>query len=233
MLESRWISVVAIAVIGFGSVTASRLAGEAASTETRQQEIQLPKPKTSGGMSLNEALAKRRTQRKFADKALSIEQISQLCWAAQGITEAERGLRTAPSAGELYPITVYLIRKDGLFEYVPKAHALKKLKSDDIRSGSDAGPLGKAGIRSAPVCMVVAMNVSRLAARWPDNADRYCLLEAGHVAENVLLQATALGLVATPAGGVDGEKVVEVLGLPSEMEAAYVLPVGYPVAEKR
>ncbi len=181
-------------------------------------------------MSLTEALAKRRSHRKFADRPLTPQQISQLCWAAQGITEPKRGLRTSPSAGALYPLTVYVLTRDGAFVYLPKTHALRRLTQDDVRMRPDAKALGKPNIRSAAVCLVLTMEVARTAKRWPKEAERYCLLEAGHVAQNVLLQATALGLVSVPVGGADEEEVAAVLALPSGQRAVYLLPVGYPTS---
>jgi len=105
--------------------------GQGGEGEPRGKEIALPAPATTGGMSFTEAAAKRRSVREFAPGALSLEQISQLAWAAQGITEAGRGLRTAPSAGALYPLELYLVTKDGLFHYLPQGHKLIQLSDAD------------------------------------------------------------------------------------------------------
>jgi len=189
--------------------------------------VRLPKPKTAGGMSLTEALAKRRTHREFSDRALSLEQISQLCWAAQGVTETQRGLRTAPSAGGLYPVTVFVVAHDGFFEYQPKRHVLRRLADGDVREKSEGRALGRSMVRSAPVCIVIAMDVSRTASKYPKDAERYCLLEAGHVAQNVLLQATAMDLVGVPVGGLREVEVAASLELPERLRPVYLLPVGY------
>lgn len=194
---------------------------------TPRIDVKLPKPNTTVGMPLAQALAKRRTHRAFSDKPLTLEQIGQLCWAAQGITEAEKGLRTAPSAGAIYPVTVYVLTRDGVFEYLPKLHALHRRAKDDIRTQPQAGPLGKKPVRGAPVCLVLAMDPSRTAKRWPQEAERYALLEAGHIAQNVLLQATALGLVGVPVGGADEQAVAVALKLRSGQRPVYVLPVGH------
>ncbi len=190
--------------------------------------IKLPNPSTGGGMPLAEALAKRRTCRAFADRPLSIEQVSQLCWAAQGITQTQKGLRTAPSAGALYPLTVYVLDRKGVFEYEPKPHVLRRLASEDVRRKPENGPLSQASVRSAPVCLVVVMDVSRLTPRFKGHEERYSLLEAGHVAQNILLQATALGLAGTPVGGADESKVRVGMNLPDRLRPVYLLPVGYP-----
>jgi SagB-type dehydrogenase family enzyme len=204
----------------------------AAAAQTDGQDIiRLPLPKTKDGMSLAEALARRRTQRKFSDQALSLEQVSQLCWAAQGITQVERGLRTAPSAGALFPMTIFLLDRNGVFEYRPKEHALHRLMTGDVRQDPKAGPLNQPSVHSAPICLVITMDVARLTAKFKEHAERYCLLEAGHVAQNVLLQATALGLAAVPVGGADEAKTSAALKLPENLRPVYLLPVGYPAKE--
>jgi len=162
-----------------------------ASTQSAEV-IPLPAPQTSGGMPLTEALAKRRSIRAFESRPLTREQISQLCWAAQGITQAEQGLRTAPSAMHLYPVTVFVVDGQGVYEYQPKPHALLRLEGvtpEQFRQAAGQGPAG-----AAPVCLVLAVDIEHMKPRSGDKAEQYSLLEAGHVAQNVLLQATALGL---------------------------------------
>ncbi len=215
-----------------GAVMASLLVcawAISAETATQQKavEIKLTKPQTAGGMALTEALAKRRTVRTLADKPLTQEQVAQLCWAAQGITQEERGLRTAPSAMAQYPITVFVVDEKGLYEYQPKGHVLQ-----GVASGNQLQKLreinSNRSLASAPLCLIVAMDVKRMAGRGGEKAERYCLLEVGHVAQNVLLQATALGLAGVPMGGVDGGKIAGGMGLSAQHQPVYLLPIGYP-----
>jgi SagB-type dehydrogenase family enzyme len=193
-------------------------------------DIRLPPPQTKEAMSVAEALAKRRSHQPFADRPLSIEQVSQLCWAAQGITDLQRGKRTAPSAGALYPLTVFVIDRNGVYEYQPKEHLLHRVLEGDIRDKLPQPKADKPGGVPAPVSLLVTMDTAKTAARFKDQAERYCLLESGHVAQNVLLEATAMGLVSTPLGGVDEKKMAELVKLPEGLRASYLLPVGYPVA---
>jgi len=190
--------------------------------------IQLPKPKLKDGMSLAEALAKRRSHRSFDAKAPSLEQVSQICWAAQGITDSERGFRTAPSAGALYPVTVVLIDTNGVSEYLPGPHALRRTVSGDVRERLHGSALRQTPVRSAPLCVVVAIDIARTAGKYGERAERYCLLEAGHVAQNVLLQATAVGLAGVPIGAFDDHQVAAVLELPGRLRPVYLIPLGYP-----
>jgi len=193
------------------------------------QATALPKPQVSGGMALTEALAKRRTLRSFESRPLSAEQVSQLCWAAQGITESERGFRTAPSALHLYPLTVYVADATGVYEYQPKPHALRRLEGvtwEQFRAaaGQNAG--------GAPVCLTLTIDIERMKPRCGEKSEQFALLEAGHVAQNVLLQATAMGLAGIPAGGLDEKKLAAVLNLPAGTRAVYLIPIGYPAAGK-
>lgn len=187
--------------------------------------VQLPAPQTRGGMSLTEALATRRSQRSFDGKPLSREQVSQLCWAGQGITD-EQGFRTAPSAMKLYAIRVFVIDEKGAWEYLPQLHALKSLAVNGALAGFRNAISSR--LHSAPVYMVLTIEPGRLRERAGEKAERFSLLEAGHVAQNILLQATALGLASVPAGGLDEAKVAEVLELSDTLKPVYVLPVGHP-----
>lgn len=201
-----------------------------AADAAKAAETKLVKPQTGGGMPLAEALAKRRSIRTFKTAALSPEQISQLCWAAQGVTDAERGLRTAPSALKLYAVRVYVVDANGAFEYLPQDHALRDLGVQDAARRTREC-FGSEALRAAPMFVIIAMEPERLRARCGEKAERFSLLEVGHVCQNVLLQATAMGLGAVPAAGIDGARVAEALGLPKEVQPVYGVPVGVPAAE--
>jgi SagB-type dehydrogenase family enzyme len=191
-------------------------------------DIVLPSPRTVDDLSVAEALARRRSHREFADKELSIEQLGQLCWAAQGITDHESGLRTAPSAGALFPLTVFVVDARGVYEYQPERHLLRCHFVGDIRKKLQAAALDQTCVGSAPACLIIAMDAGRTASKYGNRAERYCLLEAGHVAQNILLQATALELVSVPVGAFTDGELVGVLRLPSNLRPVYLLPVGYP-----
>lgn len=180
-------------------------------------------------MSLIEALAGRRSQRAFSARSLSREQVSQLCWAAQGITGKAEGLRTAPSAGALFPVTLFIVDGRGAYEYNPYLHTLRDVLLGDVRAALQTAALDQECIGNTPACFVVAMDVSRTATKYGYRAERYCLLEVGHVAQNLLLQATALGLTGVPVGAFKDREVADLLHLPPNLQPAYLLPIGYPV----
>ena len=190
--------------------------------------IPLPAAKTKGEMSLEEAIAKRRSIRAFSTRTLTMEQISQLAWAAQGITDSKRMLRAAPSAGALYPLELYFVTSEGAFHYLPEDHSLAQLATADLRSPLAAAALGQNSVASAPLDVVIAAVYERTRKKYGNRAERYVHLEAGHAAQNLLLQATALGLAGVPVGAFDDEKVAAVLSLPDDQQPLYIIPIGYP-----
>jgi SagB-type dehydrogenase family enzyme len=171
---------------------------------------------------------RRRSHRGFADRPPSTEQLSQLCWAAQGITDTALGLRTAPSAGALFPIALMVVDRDGAWEYRADEHLLRRTVTGDMRPRLAAAALDQAFLASAPVCMVIAVEVTRTARVYGGRPERYCLLEAGHVAQNVLLQATALGLVGVPVGAFQDRDVMSAVGLQPGLAPMHLLPLGSP-----
>jgi SagB-type dehydrogenase family enzyme len=190
--------------------------------------VQLPPPRTENGMALAEVLRSRRSRREFSGKPLSLVQIAQLCWAAQGITDDAEGFRTAPSAGALYPITVFVADANGVYEYVPAGHALHPALAGDLREKLRAAALDQPCVGEAPLCLVIAMDVARTALKYGSWAERYCLLEAGHIVQNTLLQATALGLAGVPVGAFDDRRVASILALPLKLRPVYLVPLGCP-----
>lgn len=194
---------------------------------TVEAQIELPLPETSGGMPLHEALFRRRSYREFSRRMLTRQQISQLCWSAQGVTDQE-GFRTAPSAGAIYPSVLFLATTEALFEYSPERHALQMRLRADVRKRLQAAALDQECVGEAPTCLIVSMNEKYLTRKYGERAARYCALEAGHIAQNVLLEATAMGLVGVPVGAFDDRRVSAVLELRDELAPVYLLPIGHP-----
>jgi SagB-type dehydrogenase family enzyme len=191
------------------------------------QEIALPAPRLKGEMSLEEALTARRSVRQFTEEKLTLEEISQLLWAAQGIT-VDWGGRTAPSAGALYPLEVYVTTADGLYHYVPWGHKAIVESKADLRDELWQAGLSQNAIREAPAVFVVTAVYARTEKKYGDRAERYVRLEAGHAAQNLLLQAVALGLGGVPIGAFYDDQVQSALSLPSDHEPLYLIPIGHP-----
>ena len=150
--------------------------------------VTFPKPNQNGSMSLEQAIAIRRSRRDFLPQALTLEQISQLTWVAQG-QDAHSNYRTAPSAGATYPLELFVVTSDGLFQYLPAKHSLEKLADQDLRAALASAGWGQEFIEAAPLTMVFAAQFPRTTKRYGQRGIRYVYMEAGHAAQNVHLQA--------------------------------------------
>jgi SagB-type dehydrogenase family enzyme len=197
--------------------------------ETRMvQKTSLPAPIMDHEHSLEETIRDRRSIRDFSDEPLSLDEISQLLWAAQGITDSH-GYRTAPSAGALYPIELYIATADGLFHYDSYDHSLTVVKHGDLRENLSKAALNQEAIAEAPMILVFTAVYERVAVKYgSDRTPRYVHLEVGHAAQNVLLQAVSLDLGAVPIGAFYDKQVQSELGLPNDHAPLYLIPVGKP-----
>ncbi|MDD5495636.1 MAG: SagB/ThcOx family dehydrogenase [Candidatus Omnitrophica bacterium] len=191
------------------------------------KEMKLPEPRIKGGMSVEESIRARRSVRNYSSREISLDDISQLLWAAQGVTDKSRGLRSAPSAGALYPLEVYVAKKDGLFHYLPDGHKLELISTEDLRKGLSRAAYGQSFVEEAPVDIIICAVYERVTSRYGERGIRYTDMEAGHAAENVFLQAAALGLSSVAVGAFTDAAVAKVLNLPKDVKPLYVLPVGY------
>ena len=194
--------------------------------------IQLPEPNRVGPVSLETAISTRRSTRQFADTPLNFAQIGQLAWAGQGITDNQHGLRAAPSAGALYPIELYFVMPEGLFVYNPEGHSLKQISSIDLRKQLSAAASGQGPVEDAACDIVIAGSARKVAAKYGNKAQKFMLLEAGHVAENIQLQAVSLGLASLPVGAFETRSVARVCELPAELEPLLIVCVGHPFVQK-
>jgi SagB-type dehydrogenase family enzyme len=190
--------------------------------------LELPAPERKGRMSLEQALAVRRSVREFTRQILTERELSQLLWAAQGITRAD-GLRTAPSAGALYPLEVWVATASGFYHYEPHKHRLTQHHERDLRPEVYRSALMQEAILQAPAVFVIGAVYQRTARKYGEQrTPRYVPMEAGHSAQNLLLQAVALGLGGVVIGAFDDREVEGVLSLPAEQKPLYLIPVGHP-----
>lgn len=187
--------------------------------------VALPAPATTGPVPLEQAIDRRRSVRSFRAEQLSLATIGQLLWAGQGVTSQD-GKRTAPSAGGLYPLELYVVTPSELIHYLPAGHQVEIRPEPDIRPDLEKAAFDQGPVATAPDVMVVAAAPDRTSAKYGARADTYVDLEAGHAAQNVLLEATALGLAAVPIGGLDPARTAAVLALPPDQTVIYLIPVG-------
>ncbi len=194
-----------------------------------EKMIKLPSPVLAGEISLEEAIEKRRSVRTYKDEALTLEEVSNLLWAASGIT-ADWGGRAAPSAGALYPLDVYLVSGEvegltaGIYRYLPESHALVVTVEGDRRSALHAASLLQDSVKKAPVSIALCAEYGRITPRYRDRAKRYTKIEVGHIGQNIYLQAESLGLATVAIGAFKDGAVQKVLAV--EQDPLYIMPIG-------
>ena len=197
--------------------------------------MKLPLPKKDGTVSVERAIKQRRTIRSYMPQILALHQVSQLLWAAQGITEDRGFKRAAPSAGALYPMDVYaVVGRDsveqieaGVYHYEPQRHSLSLVINQDLRGKLAGAALAQRWMARAPINFVITAEYSRVAVKYGNRGVRYAMIEAGHIGQNLFLQAEALGLKAGIVGAFHDDKVIEVMQIPRRHEPLLIMPVGY------
>ncbi|MCX7927631.1 MAG: SagB/ThcOx family dehydrogenase [Candidatus Omnitrophica bacterium] len=194
-----------------------------------KEEIKLPAIQTTGKLSVEQAIFKRRSVREYKDAPLSLEEVAQLLWSAQGIT-TKWGGRAVPSAGALYPLEIYLVVGNveklttGVYQYNPKRHSLIKIVDGDKRLALSASSLFQTAVKNAPVSLVICAQYERTKQKYGERGERYVHIEAGHVGQNIYLQAESLGLATVAVGAFVDEAVKKVLNI--KEEPLYIMPVG-------
>lgn len=199
------------------------------------KEILLPKPSYKGKKSVEEAIKQRRTVREFESRPLSIKDLSQILWAADGITDKKRGFRSAPSAGALYPLDIFVVvgkngvkgLEAGVYQYLPERHLLRPIKESDVRKALAGAALGQMWIAKAPVVIIITGCYGRCTIKYGHRGIRYTYIEAGHVGQNIFLQCGALNLSAGIVGAFYDQRVIECLGIKEENNPILIMPVGY------
>lgn len=209
----------------------ARTEDTAMTQQPAKNTVQLPAPARQSNVSLEETLQNRRSFRSYSDMPLSLSEVSQLLWAAQGITESWGG-RTAPSAGGLYPLEVYFLAGNvtgltpGEYKYIPQGHRIELIKEGDLRSGLAAAALDQAWVKEGSIVISIIAVYARTTQKYGDRGIRYVNMEAGHAAQNICLQATALDLGAVTVGAFNDDRVRNVLSLPEGEMPVYLIPIG-------
>lgn len=197
--------------------------------------MELPQAKTQGTVTVEQAIDQRRTIRSYMPQRLSLDQLAQLLWAAQGVTGSQGIKRTAPSAGALYPMDVYVVAGQdcvaqidaGVYHYEPHRHRLSRLSKKDLRDGVARAALSQMWMARAPVNLVIAAAYNRVGVKYGERGVRYAMIEAGHIGQNLFLQAEALGLKAGIVGAFHDMELQQTLNLPRAHEPLLIMPVGY------
>jgi len=193
--------------------------------------VRLPEPRYDSDVSIEQSLLKRRSTRSYTGELITLQEVSQLLWAAQGITDP-RGFRTAPSAGALYPLEVYVVVGDvenlasGIYKYKPHEHELGLVIDGDKRSELSNAALSQSWVEEGALAIVFTAIYERTTVKYGERGERYVHIEVGHAAQNLCLQATAMDLGVVTVGAFNGERVSELLNLPDNERPFYIIPVG-------
>ena len=203
---------------------------------SQPRQIYLPPPRQKGSIFLEEAIARRRSIRDFTPEPVSQSQLSQILWAAQGITDASLKLRSVPSAGATYPLEIFIACgencvegiDEGVYHYNINDHSLDLHYRGDVRPDIAGVALYQEFIYEAQVDIVICALFERTTRRYGNRGERYVHIEVGHAGQNIYLQATALGLATVAVGAFNDEQVRKVLRLNMQIKPLYSMPVGRP-----
>jgi SagB-type dehydrogenase family enzyme len=195
-------------------------------------KVKLSEPKVSGKSLIEELIEKRRSVRRYTERKLSESVISHILWVAQGIS-SEDGLRTAPSAGALYPLEVHIVAGEGsglepgTYRYIPEEHMLIQEIAGDVREQLSRAALSQPMVKNAFVSIVISAVYPRITSKYGKRGLRYAHMEAGHAAQNIYLLGVELGIGTCTIGAFEDEEVKKVLKLPVNEDPLYILPLGY------
>lgn len=197
----------------------------------------LPLPVFSGNTSVETAIENRRSVRSFSAESLNLTNVSQILWAAQGITDNDSNLRSVPSAGQVYPLEIYIVTgqngvsglSEGVYLYVPSNNTLEKTVNGDVRSKLSTIADGQNAVAQAPVDLVITGNYPMMINKYHDKdlCTRFVDLEAGHAGENIYLQAESLGLVTVAIGSFNEVQMKQLLEIPQNETPLYIFPIGH------
>lgn len=201
-------------------------------------KIKLQDPATSEGDGVWDVMKKRRSERDYDKQPVAEADLSQLLWAAQGVTAEREGykFRTAPSAGALYPVETYVVVNNiegveqGVYHYDPREHQLDQLETGDFRVRVAQAALDQEIAYYANAVFVWTAVFGRSKWKYQQRAYRYVYLDAGHIAQNVALAAVAIGLGSCQIAAIYDDEANALLGVDGKQESAiYMTVVGRPV----
>ncbi|WP_414469806.1 SagB/ThcOx family dehydrogenase [Methanobacterium sp. ACI-7] len=199
--------------------------------------VKLPEPQINGTVSVEQAIHDRRSVRRYTNESLTLQDVSQLMWAAQGITDQTTKFRTVPSGGHTYPLEVYILvgkggvngLNEGVYHYNPFNHALDQILGNDVRSDLSQAANGQPWVKEAPVNIIITGNYQKMIDKYKDEklSTRFVDMEAGHAGQNIYLVVESRGLATVALGSFKDDQVHTILNLPSNEKTLYIYPVGH------
>ncbi|MGB9936129.1 MAG: SagB/ThcOx family dehydrogenase [Methanobacterium sp.] len=211
------------------------------STETSQMIVtgtfKLPEPQISGTMSVEQAIQDRRSVRRYTNESLTLQDVSQLMWVAQGITNQTTKFRTVPSGGHTYPLEIYILigkggvneLNEGVYHYNPFNNTLEQILGNDVRSDLSQAANGQPWVKEAPVDIIITGNYQKMIDKYKDEklSTRFVDMEAGHAGQNIYLEAQARNLATVALGSFKDDQVHKILRIPNNEKTLYIYPVGH------
>jgi len=235
MKQYRWNYLLSLAMIvltfSCGCAPSANAVTPTPPPEPRSVIIELPEPRYDSNVSIEQSLLLTRSIRSYTDESLTLQELSQLLWAAQGVTDP-KGFRTAPSAGALYPLELYVVAGDvqglspGVYRYDPDEHVLVRTMEGDKRAELAEAAVWQDFVGEGAIVIVFTAVYERTTVKYGDRGIRYVHMEAGHAAQNLCLQAAAMDLGVVTVGAFYDEEVVKLLNLPGDEQPLYIIPVG-------
>ena len=225
----HYLVILALLLVAFGGCAEPEI--NSTPSEEEDEVINLPEPQYDSDVSIEQSLLNRRSTRSYTNEPLTLQEVSQLLWAAQGTTDP-RGYRTAPSAGALYPLELYLVAGDveglisGVYRYEPDEHQLVKTMDGDNRDDLANAALRQSSVEEGAISIVFTAVYERTTGKYGERGIRYVHIEVGHAAQNLCLQATAMELGIVTVGAFDDEQVSQLLNLPADERPLYIIPIG-------
>ena len=236
MIGKRWLAIVPMLILVLNFSTACESSDTGPLSAEGKVRVALPEPQYDSEVSVEEALLGRRSVREYAGEALTLEELAQLLWAAQGITDPT-GKRTAPSAGALYPLEVYVVVgnveniAEGVYKYEPHQHELVRVHEGGQRKALARAALDQQCVADGAIDIVITAIYERTTGKYGDRGIRYVHMEAGHAAQNICLQAGTMSLGTVTIGAFYDDQVKETLNLPENEEPLYIMPVGRKITD--
>ena len=197
----------------------------------KKKVTNLPEPNLQSNFSLEQALKQRRSRRDFSDNPISLNQLSQVLWAAYGITK-EPIYKTAPSAGAIYPMTIYVSTckvknmENGFYRYIPETHSLKLIDDNNYKKIIYKLGYRQNCLKNPAFTILMAANFNKIENRYGNKAKRYTFMEAGHISQNIYLQVESLGLGTVAVGAFNEASMNKNLPVKAEENIIYIMPIG-------
>ncbi len=241
MDRKRKLVIIFLVIIFIGVSSVYYFSGSTTTTYNNRQVIgtvSLPAPQLTGNLSVEASIQNRRSVREYANESVTLGNVSQILWAAQGITNTQYQLRAAPSAGQVYPLEVYVIAgpnvtglKEGVYQYEPSNNTLEMFMNSDLRGDLSTIADGQPWVKQAPLDILITGDYQKMIDKYPNKqlSITFVDLEAGGVGENIYLQAESLDLATVALGSFDSSQLSQKFELPSNETPLYIFPIGHPV----